>query len=283
MAVAPSTVVEGAPRIPFPYGLFSVLTPRSEGDRHWINGVKWEALTCAPASGIGEPECDPDEDGGTVATGLPKVFTEGSSTGEATSFSIYGSYKCSPAGHTVEFARQRAEQHLITREQARVERALWTGDLDNDPNLVSLATALTGAAVDPVEALDELEGFIADNYGSLGVIHVPKRGFTSLGQMGLIVTNGAVARTQQGTPVVAGAGYPATDLSGDPVATGTSWAIATPALFGYRSEVFHPSNREGDLLARGTNDLHAVAERNYLIGFDVECGVGAVNFNLGGV
>src|SRR5699024_3125298 len=83
------------------------------------------------------------------------------------------------------------------------------------------------------------------------------------------VDKGAIERrsgrleTRLGTPVVAGTGY-----AGDTV-------IGSPRVFGYRSEVFTSSNNAGDLLDRSTNDLYAVAERRYVLGFD-PCGVGIV-------
>jgi hypothetical protein len=98
--------------------------------------------------------------------------------------------------------------------------------------------------------------------------------------MGLIVTNGSVARTVLGTPVVAGGGYPGTSPAGVAASTGEAWAYATPALLGYRSAIFYPSSRSGDLLDRGVNDLYGVAERSYLVGWD-PCDVGAVEFTLG--
>ena len=45
-------------------------------------------------------------------------------------------------------------------------------------------------------------------------------------------------------------------------------------MFGYRSEVFTPSATGGDLFDPRRNDLYAVAERTYLLGFDT-CGVAA--------
>src|SRR5690606_40604811 len=44
--------------------------------------------------------------------------------------------------------------------------------------------------------------------------------------------------------------------------------LVSGALFGYRTEVFVPSGRAGDLMDRGRNDLYGIAERSYLIGLD---------------
>ena len=120
MAFAPATVVDPIARTALPFGLFSVVTPRPVGDSRWENGAIWEPLTCGPASGIGEVDCDPEVD----TIGLPKVMAEPGGTDEATPFTIYGSYECSPIGHTLEYAQERATEHLIAREEARAEQAI---------------------------------------------------------------------------------------------------------------------------------------------------------------
>jgi hypothetical protein len=45
--------------------------------------------------------------------------------------------------------------------------------------------------------------------------------------------------------------------------------------------VFAPTNRAGDLLDRRTNDLHGMAERTYLIGYE-PCGVAFASMSLDG-
>src|SRR5687768_704660 len=121
-------IVEAPTRQPLPFGLFSVLTPRPSGDNRWqIEGVEWETLACAPASGIGQV-CVEGE-----VTGLPKNLNlGGGDLGEATPFTVYGSYTCNPIGAPgMQAMADRATQHLLEREEARVEQAVWTGDLDN--------------------------------------------------------------------------------------------------------------------------------------------------------
>lgn len=279
----PPILAEGAPRLALPFGLFSVLTPRPEGDRHWMNGVQWETLTCDPASGIGQPDCIPDErDGSTVAVGLPKNFADGVPVGDATAFTVYGSFKCSPVGNSPEAAQLKANQHLLVREEARVEQALWTGDLSNTPNLGVAYDLTASGAVPPLVALGLLEAYIATEYGSQGVIHIARSDALALAVDGAIKFSGSQATTALGTPVVVGSGYDqAAGPLGAPAAASTGWAYVTPALFGYRSDVTYASNRAGDLLDRATNDLYAIAERHYLIGFD-PCGLGAANYTLPG-
>jgi hypothetical protein len=260
MAMAPATVVDPIARTALPFGLLSVVTPRPVGNSRWENGVEWEPLTCGPASGIGDPDCDPE----VPTTGLPKTFPESAGTDEATAFTIYGSYLCSPIGHSLEYAQQRATEHLIAREEARAEQAVWTGDLGNTPNFSGAATA-AGAAREPRLALAEAEQYIATGYGSLGVIHMSRLVASVLMADGSLVVRGTRLFTALGTPVVAGAGYPGSHPDG--VQAG-EWIVASPALMIYRSEVFTPTNRVGDLLDRSQNNMHGVAERRYLVGWD---------------
>lgn len=265
MAFAPATVVDPIARTALPYGLFSAVTPRPTGENRWENGVVWEPLTCDPASGIGDPDCDPPQEE-TEATGLPKKSPPNAGVDNASAFSVYGSYVCTPAGHTIEWARQRATEHLLAREEARVELALWTGDLGNVPNF-STGTLQTGAAVPITVAIAMAEQDIAENYGSLGTIHMSRGVAQRALSERALVTVGTRLFTMLGTPVIAGAGYPeASPIDGSE----GLFIVAAPALMMYRSEVFYPSDRPGDLLDRGQNNLHSVAERKYLLGFD-EC------------
>lgn len=256
--IAPAALVVGAARVPLQFGLFSVLPFRAEGSDRWLSGVQFESMTCAPAGGIGAIDCDPD-----VATiGLPKEFTEGMGDGgDASPFVVYGHYTCSPIGNSFQHAQDMADSHLFTREESRVEQALWTGDLGNTPNFAGAngygAPTNLGTFA-PRMALATLEGELATEYGSQGVIHMSRKTASLLGDA--IETKGGRMVTRLGTPVVAGAGY------------GDDKMVASAALFAYRSEVFASSNRPGDLLDRGTNDLFAIAERSYLVGFD-SCGL----------
>lgn len=263
MAFAPATVVDPIARTALPFGLLSVVTPRPTGDNRWENGAEWEPLTCGPASGIGPVDCDPE----TPTVGLPKTFPASAGTDEAVPFTVYGSYECSPIGHSLEYAQQRATEHLIAREEARAEQALWTGDLGNLPNF-SDADTQAGGALEPRLALATAEQYIATNYGSLGVIHMPRLLASILLAEDALEVRGTRLFTKLGTPVVAGAGYPLTHPDG--TTPGSYWIVATPALMVYRSEIFPASNRTGDLLDRGQNNMYGMAERRYLVGYD-EC------------
>lgn len=255
VTIAPPAVVVGAPRIPLPFGLFSVLVPRVDAAARWENGVTWETLTCDPVGGRGAADCDPDAE----VIGLPKdLDANAGEYGEASSFAVYGHYTCSPIGNTPEQAQAKADQHLIAREEARVEQALWTGDLGNTPNIVDAAADL-GGFDSSWASVAALEQHLAETYGSQGVLHMSRSTALLLFKDGSLTSRNGRLQTPLETPVIAGTGYP-----DDAIAI-------TPALFGYRSEIFASSGTPYDLLDRAKNNLYAIAERTYLLGFD-PCG-----------
>jgi hypothetical protein len=212
--------------------------------------------------------CDPDDED---TVGLPKKFPVHADVGEALPFTVYGSYECSPVGHTIQYAQDRATEHLLAREEARVEQALWTGDLGNVGFAEDAENA--GGSVDSlINAIADLEAWIAREYGSVGVIHL-SRDAAAVGAAvsAILVTRGNVMFTSLGTPVVAGAGYPGTGPTGQTPSAGQTYVYATPALVGYRSEPFPGASPVSAGLDRAVNDLFAVTERTYVVGWD-PCG-----------
>lgn len=276
MAVAAPTVIEAPTRTGAPYGLFSTFSFRENGDGRWQAGVVWEALACGPASGIGDPSCDPE----TPTIGLPKGDAEPAGNGEASPFTVYFKEKCDPVGR-VAVAQDRANTSLMLKEQMRVEQALWTGDLGNVPNLQTVESTVGDSS--PAAVLAAITLGLRRDYGGLGTIHVGLVGAAVLEDADLLKRDGERVRTIYGDAVSIGAGYlevEGGDLLG-PADAGNVWIIASPPVFGYRSEVFTSSERTGDLLDRGNNDFYGVAERTYLLGFD-PCGVIAAQMSTGG-
>jgi hypothetical protein len=251
--IAPPAFVAAPPRAPLAYGLGSVLGWR-DGDR-FTSGVQWTSVTCDPAGGRGGPWCDPD-----TVIGLPKEFDGERTVGEATPFIVYGHDTCSPIGSSFTEGQEYATAHLLAREEARAEQALWTGDLGSVPNFVGAngyAPPVSAGTHDTAQAaLAAVEDGLAREYGSVGVIHMSRRTASLLAKY-LEKRGGKLFTKGLDTPVVAGAGYP--DLGE---------IVGTAALFGYRGDIFTSSNRPGDLFDRGQNQMYAVAEREYTIGFD---------------
>jgi hypothetical protein len=212
--------------------------------------------------------------------GLPKKLDPNSGgVGEASPFTVYGHFNCLATGYTPQSAQDLATAHLLAREEQRVEQAFETGDLGNHPNL-SEATEIASGTHSVIDGLAYLEYVIGHSYGSVGVIHMTRgMALQAIGADVVIATGGRLT-TVLGTPVVAGGGYEGLGPEGSPALTaGQSWAYATPAIFGYRTEPFTSSNSPGDLFNRANNMLTAIAERSYLLGFD-PCGVAAVLLQL---
>ena len=151
---------------------------------------------------------------------------------------------------------------------------LTANAVNSDYLRITGTTTVTVAGAGVAETVGLLENWLATNYGSVGVIHMTRQAAVIGLAREVLVTSGGRLTTQLGTPVAAGSGYPGTGPAGQAAAASTSWIFATPALFGYRSEVFDSSDRSGDLFDRSLNNLYAVAERSFLLGFD-PCGVAA--------
>ncbi|HEY9291108.1 MAG TPA: hypothetical protein VIP98_07505 [Microlunatus sp.] len=249
--------VTGLPRTPAPFGLFSAVTFRETVDPHWqAGGIEWEHLPCRQLGLIGQPDCWSDSTG---TRGLPKDFSDSGPDGStADPFTVFAPWECSPVGYSPKDARQHATSLLLAGEQYTVERALWAGD-PAEPSLTN-AVPVTGEVLSPLDGLAILEAAYAGQVGSVGVIHCSRWAATILVKQADLVSTGDRLVTALGTPVIAGSGYGLDDHHGR--------LVMTPPLFIYRSETFTSSNREGDLLDRATNDLYAIAERTYLIGWD---------------
>lgn len=248
-------VVPGAPRQPLPFGLFSVLTFRPSGDGRWERGVTFEQQSCEPLSAYSDLDyvCPPDGDDPAAPSRTP----QGSSYPTAESlFTVEAAYSCGIRPGSDE--EQQALDRLYSREEQAAERELW--------EVLALTTTATVAATGPAAALASVEQALAEEYGSLGVIHMSRGTATLLVSLNLLEVRGSVLYTRLGTPVAAGGGYALDGTADD------RELIGTPALFGYRSEADVISTFD-----RATNDFMAVASRRYLIGWD-DCSLPSSTF-----
>lgn len=261
-------LVEGVGREPFPYGIFSVLTPREGDSDRWRDGVTWRTDPCEPLTGTAAGCGTQFSDSGTTADApwLKEAIPAWGSA-EATPFLAISRLRCNLVGTSMEEMQAAAQARLEVREQTLVERALETGAFGNVPFLGQSPTVLGTVSAADREALRNglgaLEGYLAAVYGGLGVIHVSRGTAVRMGND--LVTNGGRAFTRVGTPVVIGSGYSATSM----------WA--TPALFGYRDTASFSMTRAQPHAGfnRENNAYDAIMERGYLIGYD-DCGVAQV-------
>lgn len=228
-------------------GLFSTIAFRDNSDGRWQHGMQWWGTQCGP---LPDPVGDPCEDD------IEKTLERGAgSVAEAKPFTVYGTFICAPVGVSAGEAQERAETRLRQREEAAVEAYVWTmfaGDYDSLSDQDSW-----------VDAVARLERYIGETYGAVGVIHMSRANAVRAIAASAVERSSGSLRTRLGTPVAAGSGY-----GGDHV-------YASPRLFGYQSDVFTSSDRDGDLMDRRQNMLYAVAERTYAIGWD-DCGVGRI-------
>ena len=258
--MSPEIEVEAPTRRPLPYGLFSAANERNE-TRRWSNGVEWLSPGCGVPFVTGEV-CEPS---------IEFEKDAGGGTGEASPFTVYAPFECSPVAWTEQSASAMAEARLVAGEEAAVERVLMTGAAGNSPSLQADAETIIGTPVSPRILLAELEAWIADSYGALGVLHVSRYGATLLADAGLIKDSGSRMLTKLGTPVAVGAGYPNVGPDGSEAEQGQFWAYMSPNVFYYQGTV---GSDVGAVLDKRKNDLLATAFRTYVVGYD-DCGVAA--------
>lgn len=263
---------------PLPYSLLSVANVIDESDPHWTNGVTVEPDACEEAHTVQQP-CDGSANKTPTTTGIAKKGAE--------PFAVYAWIDCSPIGHWEDYAA-RTVAALENGEARAVEREFWTGAAGTNPNLAanaavtdtdgtvlqSAATVLGGgAAVDIVEAVALLEGALASCYPGIGVIHAPRRALAFMSSKGLLdVGRGQVGpqlRTDGGTLLAFGGGYPGTGKAGVAPSAGDSWMFATGQVQIRRDEVARTERVES--LGRSRNTMVLLAERTYTALWDCSC------------
>lgn len=258
--MSPEIEVEAPTRRPLPFGLFSAANERSE-TRRWQNGVEWLSPGCST----------PFVTGDVCEDGIQFESNKGNAMGEASPFTVYAPFECSPVAWTEQSAQAVAEARLLAGEESAVERVLMTGATGNSPSLQADAETITDTPVSPGVLIAELEQWLGESYGALGVLHVSRYGATLLADAGLIKESGSRMLTKIGTPVSVGAGYPNVGPDGSEAGPGQFWAYMSPSVFFYRGAV---ASDVGATLDKKKNDLLATSFRSYVVGYD-DCGVAA--------
>lgn len=255
MATMPRVLVDAPERVRQSHGLFSVLPFGGGADGRWVgSGVEYVAQTCAPAGGIPGYDCDP-------AVTPPLVTDDGTPTptgGEGDSFSIFGWFRCGPM--SLGDAQEKADAHLLAREEERVEQAFWTGDLGNQPNLTMAERANLGSFA-ATEAVVQLEQWGYNTYGSAPILHTSVLNALRLTYGGVFEVKEDRLQTKFGTPVVAGAGYP-----------DTAEIVATGQMSGFRTEIEAVGANDLSGFSFATNDNVAYSWRHYTLTID-SCGL----------
>jgi hypothetical protein len=276
---------------PLPYGLFSVANFPSETDLHWMNGIIHRPDTCDPAGSTLNP-C-PSTDKITKApstTGIGKMGAD--------PFAVYSFIMCGPVGNPAPEFLERGRRALENGGPRAVESVFWTGSVSTTgsplvmPHLAEDAQTVgpqgeisqlaaspvtTGAAVSPIKGLGMIEGALADCYGGVGVIHVPRTLIPHLDGAGVIHRNGDQLVTANGNLVAAGAGYPGTAPDGSEPLGGQVWIYATGSIDIRRGPVNQTPYQESVNMAE--NSLVIITEQTYVITWD--CCLFAAQITLG--
>lgn len=292
----PRQLVDPPAFTPLPHGLLDVAQPINPGDSHWQNGITYQtrcinsgATTyddCIAITGSGDDSPPPPED---------KEATTTLELRGATAFTVYTKFDCAPVG--IDDAQAIATDALAQSEPWQVERAFWSGVAggqsivyphlaadaevtDGDGIIIQTAAdAVTGGPYDIACGLGLLEQELADCYGGVGVIHVPRRVLPTLCAHNLVYYNDDNELvTKNGNLVAVGVGYSGTSPAGaDAAEMCESWIYATGAVFVYSGSVRVHNVR--DSIDRAENTVEMIAERTYVIGWDC-CHI-AVHIRLG--
>ena len=272
-------------RQPHRHGLFSVASIVDVTDPHELLGVQWEPLPCerpglwiddcAPSTGDGEGGED-DEGGEGPDTG-EKVFAAPPDDGTADPITVYGSWHCQKLGHTLDEIRNRARAHLTGGEQQAVEYALWTGAGGNQPYFADPTTVDLGEATCAAQLLAILYEHADTAFTGEPVLHMPRPVVPWLADH--VTRESGRLVTTQGVPIAAGAGYTEanTGPGGTPAPDGSYWIYATGPLMVRRGPIEDAPNPTSAGFNTRTNEITALAERQYVVGWD--CLTAAVLFS----
>lgn len=261
----PKMYVDPPAITPYEFGLFSVAQrPAPERDDHWRCGVQYEPFACDKAKGEGD-RCDTPQPDKAADDGVPLV--------EGDPFTIYDGYLCRLPGRAdPQELINRATQALILGEQRAVEEAFWTGNLGNDPHLADPSAVVVNVTPTPADALTvvagvaALENYLGENYSGVGVLHSPRGVATLLSRDGVITATRTGLRTVLGTGLAAGGGYVVnTGPDGTPAPDGYAWIYATGAVVIRSGEVIVNPDTIAAAFNRATNEVHILAERQYVI------------------
>jgi hypothetical protein len=267
MAATPLVVIDGPAGVPYRYGLLAAAAVVDVADPHELHaGVEWDTLCTGPAAYTAADACA-DHGSLTVPAGVPRA--------QVTPLRAYTGVVCDPVGTDQLLDRARALFALA--EQATVEYAAWTGMPGNRPRLADPSTVDLGegAAVPLTVGVGSLEEFLAERHGTAGVLWAPRRVAGFLAERNLLGADGPRRVAPAGTPTV----LVHTDGRGPdgiPPPAGHAWMYATGPVLIRRGPVTMPTVAQA--LDRTSNDVLAVAQRSYLVGWG--CTAAAVQVRL---
>jgi hypothetical protein len=254
--VTPLVTIDGPSGVPYRYGLFSAAAVVDVADVHELHsGVEWDTLCTGRAAYTAADACA-SHDLGDLSRGIPQA--------QATPLRAYTGVRCDTVGAGQLLDRARAL--FAVAEQATVEYAAWTGTPGNHPRLADPSTEDlgSGAAVPLTVGVGLLEDFLAARHGTTGLLWAHRRVAGFLAERNLLAADGPRRVAPAGTPLALvhtdGRGP-----DGAPPAAGRAWLYATGPVLVRRGPIQLPGL--ADVLDRDVNDVFAVAQRSYLVGW----------------
>lgn len=259
---------------PLRYGLFTAASMSVLDTRGIGAGYQWVSDACGNDVVTYDQTCEASP---------AKPFTEGSDVFGADPFWVLARKRCGSVGRTAAEAQAAARQMLATGEQTRVEDVLWDGG-----GLVGLAPTLTAAGATTVvptvagagAAVAALEAAFYAVHGYVGTIHVNTAAYAAVDYAGIVEGAGGAGalRTPIGSVWSFGAGYDVTGPAGAAPAAGFAWAFMTAPVTVWRTDVMQQDALQ--TFDRTLNQWDTLAERVYVVGFDCQDDVFAVQIPL---
>jgi len=178
-------------------------------------------------------------------------------------YEVWAGDKCSPFQFRTHDFQARAQRLLLSGQSKAIEGEFWTGtqaiasNWTNNRYLTDgTAVTVTGGANDPEDALACLEQALADcGNGARGMIHCTKTTLVHWSALHLIIHQGDLITTDNGTIVVAGSGYDGSGPTGTAASSGSVWAYATSGIVEVRLGQIYltPDPADPDAMAQATD------------------------------
>jgi hypothetical protein len=254
---------------PSPFGLLGGCTEViTTTDLHELNGTQTLSLSCAESNVW--YQCDATQGGTTPTNPASKTFDR-PRVCVAEPVTVYSGVECSTFGMTFEEGQIRALEQLRMGEQRALEDHFmrnWLCPTAAGNDLTPAAGALHIA-----QGIGVLEGWLAQNWGGQGVLHIPAGAAALMSMHSLVdfVTETTSPTTLMGNCVVLGAGYMANVGPATPPATGCTaapagemWIYATPPVRIRRDERVLMQSAEWQSVNTSINDRRALAETTFV-------------------
>src|SRR5690606_13413965 len=153
----------------------------------------------------------------------------GDETIEANPFAVYASYECGSVGYTPTEFVDKVRRRLANGEQGAIEYALWTGDSDVGGTDLGIANFQDDGGAIPVADDSDITSVVSAleswayttmGYGNVAYIHAPVSMAAWFSDHHLIRLEGGLWKTDFGSVVIFGGGYPGTGANGDAAPVG---------------------------------------------------------------